>query len=372
MTWVFWISCVLVGYAYFGYPLWLYFRARWWSRPVQKASIAPSVSIVIAVHNEAAVLPKKLENLALTDYPADRLEIIVVSDGSTDDTNGILAAEMRKSLRAVICPSHRGKAFALNQGIQVARGEIIVFTDSRQWIEPRAIRNLVGNFADSTVGGVTGELMLGNAGEDAVLAGVGLYWQVEKAIRKLESAAGSVLGATGALYAVRRRLLVPLPEGTILDDVYLPLQVVRQGFRVVFEPLARAWDSLEQSPKREFRRKVRTLTGNYQLVQLAPWLLTSANPVRFEFVSHKLLRLLIPFALLTALIASLWLTGAFYRLALTLQLGLYSLGVLASLRRKIGFFEKPARLAFSFLLLNMAAVMALINFLKRRKEVWVR
>src|SRR5208337_611205 len=155
------------------------------------------------------------------------------------------------------------------------------FTDARQKIESCALRRLMENFADAEVGCVSGELMLGNPETGEAGEGMGLYWRVEKKIRELESASGSVVGATGALYAVRRELLVNLPEGTILDDVYIPMQVTRQGKRVVFEPRARAWDSVNLGAEREFARKVRTLSGNYQLLQLAPWLLSGSNPIRF-------------------------------------------------------------------------------------------
>src|SRR5262249_15855113 len=155
--------------------------------------------------------------------------------------------------------------------------------------------------------------------------GVGLYWRTEKKIREMESASGSVVGATGALYAVRRTLLVPIPEGAILDDVFIPMHVVKQGFRVLFAPNAHAWDVADQGREREFCRKVRTLRGNYQLMQLAPWLLTSANPLRFEFISHKIFRLFAPLALLALFISCLFLPQPVYRLALLLQAAFYAL-----------------------------------------------
>src|SRR5207253_7254897 len=173
-------------------------------------------------------------------------------------------------IRVILNQESRGKAGGLDDAIKVARGEIVVFTDARQAIELDAVRLLAENFADSAVGCVSGELMLGNPGTGEAAKGLGLYWLIEKKIRELESASGSVVGATGALYAVRRELLVPLPSETILDDVYLPMQVLRQGARVVFEPRARAWDAPNLGTGREFARKVRTLSGNYQVVQLAP------------------------------------------------------------------------------------------------------
>lgn len=371
MEWVFWVSLSLVLYAYTGYPLWLCLRRLWRTRRVMSAPILPSVSIVIAVYNEAEVLLRKLRNLQEIDYPADRCEIVVVSDGSTDETNRILAAESQDRLRALLLPQHHGKASALNRGIQAAKGEIVVFTDARQLVELDAVRRLVANFNDPSVGCVSGELVLGERQAGASMSGVGVYWSMEKQIRQWESATGSVVGATGAFYAVRRELLVPLPPETILDDVYLPLHVVRQGRRVIFEPRARAYDNLAGG-EREFRRKVRTLTGNYQLLQLAPWSLTTANPVRFEFVCHKLLRLAVPFALASILVSSLLLEGDFFRVALLLQLLFYGLAILAIFRARFGILSRLANLSLAFVLLNTAAAVAFAYFATGKKEIWAR
>jgi len=202
---------------------------------------------------------------------------------------------------------------------------------------------------------------------------MGLYWRIEKKIRELESESGSVVGATGALYAVRRELLVPLPEGTILDDVYVPMAVVRQEKRVVFEARARAWDRPDLGDGLEFARKVRTLSGNYQLVQLAPWVVSGENPLLFRFVSHKLLRLAVPFALGAMLAASLWLKAPLYRMALALQMAFYGLALLALARfPKAGLIGRAADAAGTFVLLNTAALVAFANFVGGRKIAWSR
>lgn len=372
MKWIFWLSVLFIGYSYAGYPLWLYLRSRMRRFPVLREPILPFVSIVMAVRNEAEALPRKLQNLEELNYSVDQLEIIVASDASTDATDALLRERASDRLLPVFCSEHAGKASALNQGMQAARGEIILFTDARQMLESDALRRLVERFADPGVGCVSGELMLGEPGPADRHEGVGLYWKMEKRIREWEGAAGSVVGATGAIYAVRKKLLVSLPAGTILDDVYLPLHVVRQGGRVVFEPSARAWDNFTETPGREFRRKVRTLTGNYQLLQLAPWLLTRKNPIRFEFISHKLLRLCVPFALAGALVSSLLSAQPFYRAMAVAQVALYSLALLALVRPAPGLAGRVGNLVFSFLMLNTAAVVALLNFVTGKKEVWVR
>jgi biofilm PGA synthesis N-glycosyltransferase PgaC len=372
MKLLFWSSASLIFLAYVGYPISMYFRARLWPRPVHRRNIFPRVSIVLAAHNEQKNLPRKLLNLATLDYPADRLEVIVVSDGSTDETNKIANAWRNSRHRAVILPEHRGKANALNHGIVEAEGEIICFTDARQEIAPDGLKELVANFADPSVGCASGELLLRGSCKTAPSDGVGLYWRLEKNIRNWEGLAGSTVGATGAFYAVRRNHLLPLPEGLILDDAYIPLQIARQGSRVVFDPKAVAWDDFTPTPKQEFRRKVRTLAGNYQLLQLAPWLLKSANPLRLQFICHKLLRLMVPFALVGALISTLLIRQAIYELALILQIGLYALAMLSALRAKVGFLSRISNISLAFILLNTAAAVAFVYFITGRKAVWVR
>lgn len=379
MKYLFWISGALVGYSYLGYPAWLWLRARWSPRPVRRGSITPSVSVVMVVRNEEATLARKLDNLIALEYPADRLEIVVVSDGSSDATASILSEYARQRIAGrevlpVLKAASQGKAAGLNDAIKKATGEILLFTDARQPIEPGALRLLVENFSDPAVGAASGELMLGDPSSGETGKGMGLYWRIEKKIREFESASGSVVGATGAIYCARRSLLAssPLPDGTILDDVLLPMQVVRHGSRVIFDSRARAWDSPDLGDGREFARKVRTLSGNYQLLQLAPWLLSSEDSIRFEFISHKLSRLAVPFALLTMLIASLFLPSPFYRIALVLQLAFYALSVAALAGMKIGPLSRVADPARTFLVLNSAAVIAFINFVTGRKAIWVR
>jgi len=374
MKWVFWMSATFIAYTYLGYPLWLWIRSRWCRKPVRSGPYIPFLSIIMIVRNEGKVLPRKLRNLLDLNYPDESLEIVMVSDGSTDSTNQILSEHTANPrIRVILNPQQQGKAAGLNAAMSSVRGEIVVFTDARQQIEPDAIRVLVENFADPEIGCASGELMLGDPETGEAEQGMGVYWRIEKAVRELESAVGSVVGATGAIYGVRRKLLVNVPDEAILDDVYIPMHVVRRGARVIFDPRARAWDSPDQGTAREFTRKVRTLSGNYQLLQLAPWLLTSANPLRFQFVSHKVLRLVVPFALLATLLASFLTPGVFYRGAVILQLAFYTLsflGLAHFLRR--GPLARVADAARTFVLLNTAAAVAFANFAAGRKVAWER
>ena len=374
MTWVFWASALLIAYTYAGYMGWLWLRARIRPWPVLRSRQQLFISIVMVVRNEEQWIEAKLRNLLELDYPQALYQIVVVSDGSTDRTDAILRQHAEDPrVQVVMNQLSRGKASGLNDATSLAAGDVVVFTDARQKIESGAVRLLVENFADPQVGCVSGALMLGNPESGEAYRGMGLYWRIEKKIRELESASGSVVGSTGALYAVRRNLLVPVPEGTILDDVYIPMHVARQEKRVIFDGRARAWDSPNLGGGPEFSRKVRTLSGNYQLMQLAPWLITSRNPLLWRFVSHKLLRLAVPFALTAMLVASLWLNGVVYRAALVLQLAFYALGLLALVRLpKPSIIAGAGDAAATFLLLNTAAVVAFANFVAGRKPVWSR
>ncbi len=373
MKWVFWGAVGVITYAYFGYAGWLWVRGRWRRKPVSRGPYLPCISIVMVVRNEAAVLETKLRNLLEVNYPGDLVEIVVASDGSTDGSNEILSQHAQiPRVRVIVTAPSRGKAACLNDAVAIASGEIIVFTDARQKVESDAIRLLLENFADNTVGCASGELMLGDPDSGETARGMGLYWRMEKKIRQWEADSGSVVGATGALYAARRQMVPRLPDETTLDDVYIPMHVIRQGARVVFDPRARAWDLPDLGKDREFARKVRTLSGNYQLLQLAPWLLTRDNPLRFEFVSHKLLRLIVPFALAIALLSSVLINQPFYRVIFGLQLAFYALSLPAVGRLKHGPLARLSDAALTFIVLNTAAVVAFANFISGRKAVWVR
>jgi len=373
MKWAFWISAVTLSYTYFGYPAWLWLRSKFIVRPVKATDETPAISVVMAVRNEELVLERKLQNLFTLNYPEERYEIVVASDGSSDATNEILGRyQGDPRLRVLLNEEKRGKAACLNDCVAQAQGEVIVFTDARQKIELDALRPLLAAFGDPQVGCASGELMLGSANSGETARGLGLYWRIEKAIRELESKSGSVVGATGALYAARQELVATLPQATILDDVYIPMQVARQGFRVIFVPDARAWDVADQGSTREFSRKVRTLTGNYQLLQLAPWLLSGSNPLRFEFISHKLLRLVAPFALAVVFVSALLLHEPFYRIALAAQLIFYGLSLVAMLKLARGPVARIADAAGTFVLLNSAALVAFVKFVTGRRAVWAR
>jgi len=376
IVWLFWVSAAIIAYAYFGYPLWIYLRSRLRPHKWKQAEIYPSVSIVMAVHNGSKLLREKVNHLLNLDYPTGLVDVLVVSDGSDDGTNQVLGGIADSRLVPIVCTEHRGKANALNHAISRATGDVIVFVDIRPKLEQTALRQIVSNFADPTVGCVAGELFLRIDDHDAGTKAVsGLYWRYEQGIRKCEALVDSPVGVYGGFYAIRRALATAIPEGLILDDMYQPLCIVRRGFRSVIDDRARVWDIWPKTSGAEFHRKVRTLAGNYQLVQKAPWLLGRTNRLRFELVSHKLTRLAVPFFLLTLLLASFGLRATQpYATILLGQILFYGLAVLG-LVWDTRILRRIAAPASALVLLNAAAVVALFMFLFRPSSLlglWVK
>lgn len=314
------LSAAFVLYTLAGYPLLLAVLARCRANPFLRAPIRPTVSILLPVYNGDAWLKAKLESILALDYPPELLQILVISDGSTDRTDEIARGFAARGVRLIRIP-HAGKAAALNAALEHASGEILFFTDVRQALDPAALSRLVECFADPKVGAASGELVI-LEGRTRQESDTGLYWRYEKWIRKRQSAVDSVLGATGCIYAMRRQLARPLPPGTINDDMYLPLNAFLRGYRVVLDESARAYD-IPASLRTEFRRKVRTLAGVYQIVRLLPALLGPSNRMWFHFLSHKLARQLLPWALLAMAASSFGLPCPWGAAALSAQAAFY-------------------------------------------------
>lgn len=336
---VFWASVGLIVYVYAGYPVLLGVWARvvtsWrkGSDDTQPRTLTalPPVSVIIAARDEARRLPSRIDNLLASDYPKDRMQIIVASDGSSDGT--IEALEPYTSRVELIMLPPGGKARALNAAVARARHPILVFADARQRFAPDTIRRLVRHFERLSVGAVSGELVLDcerGGSSSSVAGGVGVYWKYEKWLRRREATVGSTLGVTGAVYAMRRGLWEPLPPETILDDVLGPMRMVLRGYRVLFDAAAVAFDEAASDVVAETQRKVRTLAGNFQLLALEPRVLVPGlNPVWLQFMSHKVGRLAIPYALVALLASNVWLAAAswMYAAALAAQIAFYGLAV---------------------------------------------
>lgn len=374
MLWILILSVSFVIYTYLGYPLLCLLLSRLRPRPLRPDPAAPlrSVTVVIAAYREARTIEKKLGTLAAQDYPAELLDVVLACDGSDDGTAEAAqragARLLPGRLRVIELP-RGGKPAALNAGVAAARGEVLVLTDARQELNAGALRALLLDLTDPAVGAVSGELVLGGA------AGAGAYWRYEAWIRRNEGRSGSVIGVSGALYAMPRALWQDLPAETILDDLLVPMRVRGRGLRVAFEPAAQAFDTAAENA-REFARKARTLAGNFQLLGLMPELLSPrANPSFFGFVSHKLCRLLVPYALLlilgsnAALVFGRERPGPALLALFVLQLGGYGLALLALVpgTQRLAL----VRLASTFVVLNAAAVAGLLRVLQHgRRQPW--
>ncbi|WP_342315197.1 glycosyltransferase family 2 protein [Lysobacter sp. FW306-1B-D06B] len=356
---LFWCCIALVAYAYAGYPLLMTLLARRYGHSPFEHDDGEHLTVVIAAFDEEARIAARVHDILDQDYPADRLRVLVVSDGSRDGTARAAASVDDARVAVLELPRNVGKAAALNAALREVDSELVVFTDVRQRFAPGALRALTAPFADPSIGAVSGELMIA-AAEHGTGEGVGLYWRMEKRLRSDEARLGWLHGVSGSIHALRRRLFVPIPAGTVLDDMWMPLQVLRSGHRVWMAREAVAFDRASVSVDEEFQRKLRTLAGNWQLVARLPWLLNPfANPVFFAWCSHKFLRLLVPWALLIALAASAFAEGTFYRVAFGAQLLGYggALGGLVLPRLAARMPLLPA--ASSFVMLNFAALLSL-------------
>lgn len=364
-------SVVFLAYTYFGYALAVFGISLFAAKAVRKAPIRPRVSFVIAVWNEAKYIERKIRNILGQSYPPELIEIVFVSDGSSDNGLEIARRFNRNNIRCLALPERRGKAVAINLGVDAASSGIIVLTDARQLFAPGALAALVANFADPEVGAVSGALEL-EKDPDAVGKSFSSYWDLEKWIRKSESRIHSVMGLTGAICAIRKELYEPMPEDTILDDVMIAMRIALKGRRVVFDETATACDDATIEYGRELRRKIRTLTGNFQLLSFMPELLSvRKNRFLFQYFSHKITRLLAPVFMAALLISNLFLIEGFYLYTLAGQLGFYGLALAGLLMgnkvKRHAFLTVPC----TFMILNYAVCMGFINFIRKRRDVWV-
>ncbi len=364
---LFWSAVVLIAYTYLLFPVVVFLRAQWRPKPFETADITPPVSMIIAAHNEEQNLVSKLDNIVSYDYPSDRLEVIVASDGSDDDTEEIVRGYEHRGIRLLPLP-RVGKAAALNAAVSASSGEVLVFSDANSMYAPDAIRQLVMPLADPQVGGVVGDQRYLQKATSAITGdGERSYWDFDRRLKQWQSIAGSVTSATGAIYAIRRSLFLPVAEG-VTDDFVTSTQVVASGHRLVFAPNGVAYEPVAGSSVSEFQRKVRVITRGLRGVFLMRQLL---NPVRYGFYAvqlftHKVLRRLMVFPLIVVLLTSvlLWHYSLFYQLIALVQLGLYGLAGLGALLvttriGRIKLFTFP----FFFCMVNLACLRATLNLL---------
>jgi len=336
---------------------------------------------VVAAHNEEQNIENRIKNILSQSYPRKCMEIIIVSDGSTDGTNNIVNQLISQHSQPdsqgiipinLICYSPpRGKPFALNKGVFAATGEIIIFADSRQRFAEDAIQQLVNNFYDERIGCVSGELIFEETVGSSIQAEMGIYWNFEKWLRKLESKTGSVAGATGAIYAIRKKLFSPIPDQTLLDDVLIPLQVIFQGYRVIFESQASAYDTVSKDIAQEKKRKIRTLAGNWQLLFLEPKIFNlTKNKIFMQFFSHKIFRLVVPYFAILLLYCSLVLRTPSAMSIMFMMFLILAIACIPKHIRKFSLISKISGVCRSIILLNYFAFLAPLKLMFNSKKIW--
>src|SRR5688572_27037591 len=359
---LFWTAAALVIYVYAGYPLFLLFvRALTGARRTQLAADhAPPITLIISAYNEAEIIGEKIANSLSLGYPADRLEILVVSDCSSDGTDEIVTAVKDPRVRLLRMAERGGKTLGLNAAVAAARGEILVFSDANAMYVHDAVATLARNFADPGVGAVVGESTYSQ--DSQAQAGAdkdeSLYWRYEVMIKRLESALGSTVGGDGAIYAIRKSLYRPM-RADALSDFVNPLQIVQAGFRCIYEPQARSIENAAGDFEREFRRKVRIVNRAWRAMMTLKDLL---NPLRYglfslQIFSHKLLRWLVPVFLVVCLVANVAIAGRhwFYAAALGIQLAFYALAAIGHLLRRRRNVPRVFAVPYYFVMVNIAS-----------------
>ena len=363
---VFWFCAALLAYIYIGYPVLVGILARLFPQPIGESPDGeePSVSIIISAYNEAPVIAAKIENSLALEFPAEHLEVIVVSDCSDDGTDEIVRNCAGLGVRLVRQNQRLGKSAALNCAVPQARGSILVFSDANALYQPDAISHLVRHFSNPKVGYVVGNARYYKKSiESASAESEGLYWKLETYLKKKESAFESVVGGDGAIYAIRKELFSPLLS-TDINDFMNPLQIVDRGYRGLFEPAAISYEDTAESFEKEYRRKVRIVSRSFNALRRVPGVLKPFRNPRhwFLLISHKLMRWLAPFFLLIFLTASLFLWRfPLYRAALLLQLVFYAGATAAWLIPATRSVWKPMSLAYYFCLVNMASLIGCIK-----------
>ncbi len=361
------ISAALLAWVLAGWPLWIAWRARRRPRPFSRRGPALRVSVLIAVRNGGAYLRRKLESVLALDYPREMLEILVASDGSTDQTEAIAREFAPHGVRLLPLP-FGGKPAALNAAIEAATSEILFITDVRQPLERESLRRLVACFADPEVGVASGDLIL-MKGETAGEADIDAYRRFESWVRLQLSAVDSMFGATGAIYAMRRRLACRMPEDVLLDDNYLPLNAFFQGYRLVFVADARAFD-YPAPLEAEFPRKVRTLAGVWQLLRYYPQLLGPGNRMWLDYLSYKFGRLLLPFLLIALAVSSFFLPEPWRAAAVVAQAGGYLLALADPLIPKTFPLKRLSSPARTFVVMMAATLLALQVWFIPARRLW--
>ena len=380
LEWIWWLALLVVGYAYLGYPPAIRAASRLFGRDPEPPEVLddglPTVSILIAAHDEEASIADRLRNALATDYPPGKLEVVVGSDGSTDGTDRIVREFAEQGVRLLGDGRRRGKAATLNASIPGLKGEVVLLSDANTSIEPEAARMLARWFVDPGVGAVAGRLVLTDPSTGRNVDGI--YWRYENFLKGCEGRLGALLGANGAIYAIRKDRYVPIPPGTIVDDFVIPLlMTIRAGSTLVHEPGAVAREETPPDLGSEFRRRSRIGAGGFQsLALLWPILDPRRGWIAFAFLSHKLLRWACPFALIALMASDIALALAgrpWHAYSLAAQVAFY-LGAIGASRLPGGSrASRPLRVVSMFAGMNLALLVGFFRLLRGgQKGTWDR
>ncbi|MFQ5789066.1 MAG: glycosyltransferase family 2 protein [Acidobacteriota bacterium] len=368
------LALAICFYIYAGYPLLIWIMSRLRHHPVLRQAYRPGVSFIVPVYNEAAVVAQKIRNCLALEYPREKLEILVVSDGSTDSTGSIVQSFDRQDVR-LLALERQGKARALNEAVRRARHEILVFSDANSILEPRSLIQLVESFADPRVGGVCGnQRYRPRPGTDTTAKGENLYWSFDKWLKSLESRFGSIFAADGSLYGIRRELYVPIEDPAQADDIAISTRVVLQGYRLLYEPEAVTFEDPPVEARAEFWRKVRVTNHSVRALLNLKGALWSSGFYSIELLSHKLFRHLMPFALIPLFILNVPVAPShvFFQALLYLQALFYALALAGYGLRHSGVGRgKVLSVPYYFCLANAAALLGVLDILRgKRVRAW--
>ncbi|UCE06470.1 MAG: glycosyltransferase family 2 protein [bacterium] len=369
---IFFLFVFIILYVYFGYPLIILTIAAINKRTVQTSNnFEPTVSLIIAAYNEEDIIEEKIKNSLLLDYAKDRLEIMVFSDTSTDRTDDIVKQYQNEGIRLIQLSERKGKTAGQNLAVTQAKGEIIIFSDANALYRKDAIRKIVRNFYDQSVGCVCGELVYYSEDKSLIGDAENVYWNYEKFIKRQENRAASILGANGSIYALRKKIFVPLPE-EIISDFIEPFKIIEQGYRIIYEPEALSFEQSTINFLEEYRRKKRIISRSfYSLFYYKTFL----NPLKypllsFQLISHKLLRWLIPIYLPIILVINLFLLNSlFFQITFGVQILFYATAILGYLLEKKHWHSVVFYAPFYYCLVNIASLQATVNYFIKRKKV---
>ena len=367
---IFCVSAGAIVYSYAIYPLLLALATARRRESPPEPSPWPSVSVIISVYNEEKHITQRIENLLALDYPHDKLEILIGSDGSTDRTNELVGQLPDARVKLHAFEPRGGKPGVLNRLVPQARGEFLVFSDANAMFAPDALRKLTRHFADPHIGGVCGRLVLHGEHSET---DEGPYWKLETYLKTRESALDSCLGANGAIYAIRKSCWPGIPDNTFVDDFVIGMRVREQGVRVVYDTEAVATEELPQSIGHEMTRRIRIGAGDFQALflcwrSLLPW----RGFHSIAFWSHKVLRWFTPFLMIAALVSNVALAShPFFAVLLAVQLAFYTLALVGTFmrRRKMVAFSAP----HYFVIINLALLFGFFRFITGTQQVaWKR